>query len=85
MTCGSEPARDSDGSATLDVEFEDAIASRLAPTGVLRCSRKSRQKKGRTLPRRRPRKTKICYRAVITDNLVIPARSIDAMARATSP
>jgi len=32
-----------------------------------------------------PGKTKICHRAVITDNLVIPARSIEAMARATSP
>lgn len=29
--------------------------------------------------------TILIYFAVITDNLLIPARSIDAMARATSP
>ncbi|MGY3174843.1 hypothetical protein ACVWYU_004259 [Pseudomonas sp. TE12234] len=32
--CGSEPARDGDGSGTIDAECADLIASRLAPTGA---------------------------------------------------
>ncbi|AVU78089.1 hypothetical protein CRX69_24040 [Pseudomonas rhizophila] len=33
-SCGSEPARDSGGSAHNDVGYAAVIASRLAPTGV---------------------------------------------------
>ncbi|MBD0705653.1 hypothetical protein CF597_21925 [Pseudomonas sp. PSB1] len=38
IPCGSEPARDSGGSACIDVEWAAVIASRLAPTWVLGCS-----------------------------------------------
>ncbi|RAI64598.1 hypothetical protein DOZ80_26105 [Pseudomonas fluorescens] len=31
--CGSEPARESGGSVSIDVGCNDAFASRLAPTG----------------------------------------------------
>ena len=34
-TCRSEPARDSGGSVKMDVDYKAAIASRLAPTGVI--------------------------------------------------
>ncbi|AXP05059.1 hypothetical protein DZG01_19600 [Pseudomonas fluorescens] len=36
--CGSEPARDSGGSACINVECTSVIASRLAPTGGIQCS-----------------------------------------------
>ncbi|AXA53151.1 hypothetical protein CEQ51_01875 [Pseudomonas thivervalensis] len=39
--CGSEPARDSGGSACINAECTAAIASRLAPTGDL-CRSKNR-------------------------------------------
>ena len=35
ITCGSEPARESGGSACLDSGCADAFASRLAPTGFV--------------------------------------------------
>ncbi|AVU74155.1 hypothetical protein CRX69_02720 [Pseudomonas rhizophila] len=35
IPCGSEPARDSGGSACIDVEWAAVIASRLASTWVL--------------------------------------------------
>jgi hypothetical protein len=82
--CGSEPAREYGASVDEDVVANGAFASRLAPT-LESVVGKKWIKKGPHPAKETALENKICHRAVITDNLVIPARSIEAMARATSP
>ncbi|GGK23819.1 hypothetical protein F7R05_21095 [Pseudomonas koreensis] len=85
-TCGSEPARES--AVSVNVSTTDRTHSRAGslPQGFGGEGGFYAIKKGpHPAKETAPEKRKSCYRAVITDNLVIPARSIEAMARATSP
>jgi len=52
QNCGSEPARECGGSVNEDVECEAAFASRLAPTGWLRCCWRNAIKNCRSEPAR---------------------------------
>lgn len=83
--CGSEPAREYGASVGVDVVANGAFASRLAPTLESVVGKKRIKKGPHPAKETAPEKRCICQRAVITDNLVIPAHSIEAMARAISP